>query len=76
MIILILVGCDYIQWTTDGRCGPNYDDAVCNGQADGEGGPIWKYCSKWDWCGETPDHQESGQPRYDYPKGYDHCNLQ
>merc|ERR1719461_2804200 len=36
--------CNSINWTTNGRCGVRYNNAVCNGKSDNRGNK-WKYCS-------------------------------
>ena len=70
-MIKFTLECKFVEWTMNGRCGPNYGQAVCNGQIDSSGGAIWMWCSGNGWCGETIDHQNNGQPDYDFPS---HCD--
>lgn len=61
--------CSKLNWTTNGRCGANFGDTVCNGQDDGNDN-LWTYCSNWGWCGPGNDH-DAGNVQYDFP---DYCH--
>ena len=58
--------CSSIVWTTDGRCGPDFGDQVCNNKVDNNGN-VWQYCSDSHWCGDTSGHN-AGNTEYDYPE--------
>lgn len=68
--------CSDIIWTTDGRCGPDYGNQVCNNANDGKGN-LWTYCSDWNWCGDSSAHNV-GNTDFDFPGGDcvpDPCTL-
>ena len=60
------VDCTDVLWTTDGRCGSEFDGQVCNNEAQGDGG-AWTYCSDNNWCGNTT-YPNKGNWDYDYPE--------
>ena len=71
------VDCTDILWTTNGRCGPEFDGQVCNNEAQGDG-DAWTYCSDSNWCGNTTshndyDHDHDNDHDYDYPQ---QCSIQ
>ena len=71
------VDCTDVLWTTNGRCGPEFDGQVCNNQAQGDG-DAWTYCSDSNWCGNTTshndyDHDHDNDHDYDYPQ---QCSIQ
>ena len=64
--------CEHIPWSTDGRCGPENGNAVCNGRRGTDDVGLLKYCSQYGWCGETSAHQRDGQKDYNFPN---YCNY-
>jgi len=62
--------CSQIVWTTDGACGPNNDNTVCNGAYDGVD-THWLYCSDDGFCGHT-----SGIDNVFYDYNPDQCYYQ
>ena len=50
-----------IKYSLDGRCGPNYENAVCKGN---------KCCSKYGWCGTEDGHCGIG-----CQEGFGKCNT-
>merc|ERR1712048_395641 len=39
----------------NGRCGVPFNNTRC----------AWGFCSKWNWCGTTPQHKATHQPAFD-----------